>query len=90
MAKAIIENMEREKDAGNLELGQVGKSHVTIQEPEVVLSEEEVFREEMVLGSNSVREETPMELVMAPPQVPPEEGNEIVKHEVGDANSFVG
>ncbi len=26
MSKAIVENMERERDAGNLELGQVGKT----------------------------------------------------------------
>jgi len=37
MARAIIEGMERERDAGNLELGEVGVSR------SVVISEEEVW-----------------------------------------------
>jgi len=80
MAKAIVENMEKERDAGNLELGQVGENSVTIQEPEVVLSEEEVFREKMALKSNVTNhDETPMELVV----------DEIVESEVENAESFV-
>ena len=31
MSQAIIENMTKEKDAGNLELGQVGKSDERVQ-----------------------------------------------------------
>ena len=105
MAKAIVENMERERDAGNLDLGQVGENKVTIQEPEVALSEEEVFREEMVRNSNRVnQEETPMELVMdeiveheveseelavAPRQIPVVDSGEVVESEVGNAESFL-
>ena len=32
MAKTIVENMERERDAGNLDLGQVGSSEVSNRE----------------------------------------------------------
>ena len=64
MAKAIIEGMERERDAGNLELGQVGSSSVTIREPDVVLSEEEIFREEMVSNSRISEEDIVEELVV--------------------------
>ena len=78
MAKAIVEGMEKERDAGNLELGQVGESKVVIQEPTSVLSEEAV-RNANVVG----REEAPIELVVAPRQVPSEEGNDIVENEVG-------
>lgn len=54
MAKAIVEGMEKERGAGNLELGQVGKNNaLNIREPDVVLNEEEVFREKMILGSDS-------------------------------------
>jgi len=105
MAKAIVEGMEKERDAGNLELGQVGESKVTTQEPAAVLSEEEVFREDMIRNANVVsHEETPMELVMdeivehemeseesavAPRQVPIVDGNEIIGSEVGNAESFI-
>ena len=80
MAKAIVEGMERERDVGNLELGRVSENRVTLQEPEVVLNEEEIFREEMARSSNIGEvDETPMELVM----------DDIVEHEVGDAKGFV-
>ena len=51
MAKAIVEGMEGERDKGNLELGRVGHGVAGIEEPKVVLSEEEIFREKMVLGN---------------------------------------
>jgi hypothetical protein len=40
MAKTIIENMEKERDAGNLELGQVGEVEGAVKEVEVPVIEE--------------------------------------------------
>ena len=40
MAKAIIGNMERERDAGNLELGQVGNSNKIVEVSENLEVEE--------------------------------------------------
>jgi hypothetical protein len=53
MAKAIVEGMERERDIGNLDLGQVSENKVmTIREPEVVLTEEEIARERLSSNPN--------------------------------------
>ena len=65
MAKAIVEGMEKERDAGNLELGEVGRSRVVVtREPKVALREEEIFRERMVNISNNSEEVSPEELIM--------------------------
>ena len=49
MAKAIVEGMERERDIGNLELGQVSEDNLTILEPKIVIvtDEEKVINKEM-------------------------------------------
>lgn len=82
MAKAIVEGMEKERDAGNLELGQVGNDSlgsgrvqveartVTVEETvvEVVGSEEEVICGEMPRYSNNeIQEVSSEELSMDVP-----------------------
>ena len=62
MAKTIVENMERERDVGNLELGQVGTSEVL--EPEVKCHRAEELTAENVLEGNGVEEVSAEELVM--------------------------
>jgi len=60
MAKTIVENMERERDAGNLELGQVGDLENDEGEVQGVVSGscensvvEEVSAEELKMDSGS-------------------------------------
>jgi len=48
MAKTIIENMEKERDVGNLELGQVGEVEEAVEEVEVPVVEE-VSAKELVM-----------------------------------------
>jgi len=59
MAKAIVEGMEKERDAGNLDLGQVGEAKKNVVEPraEVVESVSQV----------EVQDVSPEELVMDVP-----------------------
>ncbi len=65
MAKAIVEGMEKERDAGNLDLGQVGdKKVVATKEPDIVLSEEEVLREKAILEPSKMEEVSVEELSM--------------------------
>ncbi|MBT7102133.1 hypothetical protein HN935_01325 [archaeon] len=93
MAKAIVENMEKERDAGNLELGQVGESNVAIQEPVAVLKEGEVFREEtpmeLVIDEIVEHEIEPEGLVAESPRVIPREDSSMIESEVGNAESFL-
>lgn len=67
MAKTIVENMERERDAGNLELGQVGSSEMRVMETEssaaeVLVSEEVV--EKPVAETVAIEEVSEEELAM--------------------------
>ena len=48
LAKTIIENMERERDVGNLELGQVGEIEEEMEEVECPVVEK-VCAEELVM-----------------------------------------
>jgi len=65
MAKAIVEGMEKERDAGNLELGEVGRSKVAvIREPEISLKEEEILREKIVKSTEILKDFREDELVM--------------------------
>ncbi len=59
MAKTIVENMERERDAGNLELGCVGDEKKVVCEEEVI--------EAPVVESVGVSEVSAEELVMSEP-----------------------
>ncbi|NPE27160.1 hypothetical protein HNV12_04130 [Methanococcoides sp. SA1] len=58
MAKTIVANMERERDAGNLELGCVG------DEKKEVVREEEKVVETAVVENNGVSEISAEELMM--------------------------
>lgn len=62
MAKTIIENMERERDAGNLELWKVGSQKAQVLE--VVDREEEVLVNAEVSQAPVVEEITAEELAM--------------------------
>jgi hypothetical protein len=74
MAKAIVSNMEEERDKGNLDLGQVGES-VVVEEVEV----REVSPEELVMDVPAEDEEPRMSIV-----------DEAVEQlEMGNAESFI-
>jgi hypothetical protein len=83
MAKAIVEGMERERDVGNLDLGQVGENNVVpVRETEVKvnLNEEELVREQVIQSSEIKMEDVlPGELAM----------EEVASKELGNAESFL-
>ena len=105
MAKAIVEGMEKERDAGNLELGQVGASHVNNKKledsesanEEVVMIKEvvpEVVNRETIFKEVEVQEVEPEELVMETFDKKEDPGVSISQEaieqlETGDAESFV-
>ncbi|MCK4997466.1 hypothetical protein KAS08_04125 [Candidatus Pacearchaeota archaeon] len=59
MAKAIVEGMEKERDCGNLELGQVGENKTRSQETEIAFegSENLIPQSEPVVKRNETFEE---------------------------------
>jgi hypothetical protein len=76
MAKAIVANMENERDKGNLDLGKVGESVV-----------EEVGE---VSTQIEIKEAEPEELTMDLPPECDEPGPEFVEQsEIGNAESFL-
>jgi hypothetical protein len=82
MAKAIVEGMEKEKDAGNLDLGRVGDSEVVSEEVEVVVQRvevEEVGPEELIMDIPEEQDEPLDELA----------GDIVEQPEVGNAESFL-
>ena len=83
MAKAIVANMESERDRGNLELGRVGDSDV-VQKVEVV----EIAVEESVVGVEAPRQEEILGFGPAEPQELEEEVASVSAPEI-DAESFI-
>ena len=63
MAKTIVENMERERDAGNLELGQVSAEKP--QAPSIApRSCRDLMEKESVFGNNGIQDVSAEELIM--------------------------
>jgi hypothetical protein len=91
MAKAIVEGMEKERDAGNLELGRVSEENIV----EVVSSESKinVIEEEggdfPKAGMNLITNEIPedKELILPPEAHEVEEIQEL--RSLGDAERFI-
>ena len=65
MAKAIVDGMERERDVGNLDLGQVTKNDIDVSKPEVevVVNDEEIVCENAPEYSDMLSEQESVESI---------------------------
>ena len=86
MTKAIVSGMERERDAGNLELGQVGESDV-----QEMVSDVEVLTSDVEITESVVNDEIPQLEVLGSHGTDFSEEECVVEEDVSEefSNSFM-